>query len=260
VTVHPVRPEAEARSHEGSAVGVLVLHGFTGSPQTMRLVADAMVSAGFSVEVPRLPGHGTHIDDMKTTGFDDWAAAVEATYGDLFVRTDKVVVVGLSMGGTLAAWLTARHPEIAGAVFVNPLAAPFDPAMLHIVDEMIAAGETESAGTRTGSDIADPDAIENAYAGNPLVPLRSLSIALRELQSELAKITCPILIMTSTNDHVVDPASSDHLAATVSGPVERVTLERSFHVATLDYDRDIIIDRTIAFVHKVVGDPGSRHL
>jgi carboxylesterase len=246
---YAVRPGAEPLSHEGSDVGVLVLHGFTGSPQTMRPVADALVAEGFSVELPRLPGHGTDVEEMKQTVFADYAATVEQAYAALAGRTEAVVVVGLSMGGTLAAGLVARHPEIAGVVLINAAVAPIDPAMVAMVDDMIAAGETEAPGV--GSDIADPDAKEDAYPGSPLVPLKSLGEAIIALQDELPKITCPVLIMTSTDDHVVEPVASDHLAEVVSGPVERITLERSYHVATLDYDKQLIIDRTTDFVRKV---------
>lgn len=249
MTTYAVQPFAEPLSHAGSDVGVLVLHGFTGSPQTMRPIADALVAAGFSVELPRLPGHGTAVEEMLATTFDDWSAHVESAYADLSGRAECVVVVGLSMGGTLAAGLVARHPEIVGAVFVNALVAPLDPALLGMLDEMIDVGDTIAPGV--SSDIADPDAVENAYPGTPLVPLRSLAAAVVALQDDLAKISCPVLIMTSTDDHVVDPSNSDHLAARVSGPIERVTLERSFHVATLDYDKQLIIDRTLDFVRKV---------
>jgi carboxylesterase len=248
---YAVRPGAEPLSHKGSDdVGVLVLHGFTGSPQTMRLVADALVAAGWSVELPRLPGHGTDVEEMLTTTFDDWSAVVESTFVDLASRVRSVVVVGLSMGGTLAAWVVARHPsEVAGAVFINAAVAPIDPAMLELVDQMIEAGETVAPGV--GSDIADPDASEDAYEGTPLVPLKSLAAAVLDLEPRLGSITCPVLIMTSPNDHVVEPKASDLLAEAVGGPVERVTLERSFHVATLDYDKQLVIDRTIEFVQRV---------
>jgi carboxylesterase len=252
MTSYAVRPGAEARSHAGTddgEVGVLVLHGFTGSPATMRPVADALVDAGYSVSVPRLPGHGTDVEEMLTTGFDEWSAEVAAAYATLASRARSVVVVGLSMGGTLAAWLAARDPAIAGVVFVNPAVAPIDPALVAMIDDMLAAGETIAPGV--GSDIADPEATEDAYAGSPLAPLKSLAVAINELQGALRDIACPVLIMTSPNDHVVDPAASDLLADAVSGPVERVTLERSYHVATLDYDKQLVIDRTLDFVLKV---------
>ena len=247
---HPVRHPA--RSHPGGDVGVLVLHGYTGNPGTMRVVADALVDAGFSVEVPRLPGHGTHVDDMLDTTFEDWSSHVEGVYRSLAAQCSSVVVFGLSMGGTLAAWLAARHP-VDGAVFVNAAVAPRDPEERDFIAAMIEAGEEVAEGASGRSDIADPDAVEEAYAGSPLRPLLSLVDATTALQADLAQITCPTLIASSRDDHVVDPSASDHLASSVSGPVERLWLERSYHVATLDYDKDLLIERTIDFVRKVAG-------
>jgi carboxylesterase len=246
-----VLPGAEPLSHAGGAAGVLVLHGFTGSPGTMRSVADALVGAGFTVELPRLPGHGTTIEDMVVTGFADWAAAAEAAYDDLAGRCERVVVVGLSMGGTLTCWLAARRPEVAGIVVVNPLVQPSDPEMLDMVRAMVDAGETVAPGI--GSDIAKPDVVEIAYDGSPLAPALSMFEAVGDLQEDLGRITCPVLIMTSVEDHVVPPANSDHLEAAVAGPVERVRLERSYHVATMDHDAELVAERTIAFARSVTG-------
>jgi carboxylesterase len=232
--------------------GVLCLHGITGSPHTMQPVSDAVAAAGFDVSVPCLPGHGTKVEDMLDTRFADWSAHVDAAYAAVAAAHDRVVVVGLSMGGSLAAWLGARHPSIAGIVFINPAVLPTDPVLQDMVREMISLGEIYAPSMGDGrSDIADPDAIENAYAQTPLAPVLSLFEAIDELQPVLGNISCPVLIMTSTQDHVVDPAASDLLAGAVSGPVERVTLERSFHVATHDYDKQLVIDRTLDFIRKV---------
>ena len=245
----PIVPGAEPLSAAGSEVGVLVVHGFTGNPGTMRPLAEALVGAGFSVEMPRLPGHGTTIEDMMTTTWADWSGATEAAYTDLAGRCRAVVVAGLSMGGTLTVWLAARHPEVAGIVCINPAVAAREPEVKEMVTLMLGAGETVSPGI--GSDIADPDAHESAYEGTPLSCALSLFEALDELQPLLPAVTCPLLLLTSPEDHVVEPASSDHLAASVSGPVERVSLDRSYHVATLDHDKELIAERTIAFVRKV---------
>ncbi|MEA3055150.1 MAG: carboxylesterase [Actinomycetota bacterium] len=232
--------------------GVLFLHGFTGSPRTMLPVSMAVDLAGFDVSVPCLPGHGTVVEDMLDTTWADWSATAEAAYDVLAAAHDRVVVVGLSMGGTLAAWLASRHPEIDGAVFVNPMVLPVDPLVQDMVREMIAVGEVYAPRTGTGaSDIADPDADERAYAETPLRPVLTLFEAVDRLQPDLPKITCQVLLMTSTQDHVVDPAASDLLAERVSGPVERVTLENSYHVATHDYDKQLVIDRTLAFIRSV---------
>ena len=243
-----VIPGAEAWSTAGGPVGVLVIHGFTGSPATMRPVADALAGAGLAVAVPRLPGHGTAVEDMVATRFADWAAEVDDAYLALSESCARIAVVGLSMGATLACWLAARRP-VTGVVCVNPMVMPVEPALMELVRLMLDAGETVADGV--GADLADPEAVEIAYAGAPLAPALSLYLAIEELQDDLRRIACPGLIMTSTDDHVVHPDNSDHLASVVAGPVERVSLDRSYHVATLDHDREEVAARTLAFVRRV---------
>ena len=244
-------PGADPFSADGGPHGALVLHGFTGNPNSMRGVAEALAAAGFAVELPRLPGHGTTVDDMLDTTFVDWSGAAEEALGRLRARLPaggRVVVAALSMGGTLTLWLAARHADIAGIALVNALAEP--PGDLRqIVDDAVAAGTEIFPGI--GSDIADPDSTESAYEGTPLRALQSLLDAVEALQPELAKITCRTLLLTSPQDHVVPPTNSDHIAASVAGPVERVTLERSYHVATLDFDKALVEDRIVDFARKV---------
>lgn len=243
---------AEPWSVDGGRAGALCLHGFTGNPTSMRPVAQAFAAAGFAVELPRLPGHGTTVEDMATTGWDDWTGAAEDAYQRLAARCERVVVSGLSMGGSLTIWLATRHPEIAGIICINPATQPQPDEVVDMVRGMVAEGEDHIAAI--GSDIADPDAVESSYETTPLVPLLSLMDGLAALQSGLASIACPVLIMTSPQDHVVEPASSDHLAASVGGPVERITLERSYHVATLDYDAALVCSEAVAFGRKVTAD------
>lgn len=243
-----ILPEAQPFSSDGGPHGALVLHGFTGNPSSMRGVAQAFADAGFAVELPRLPGHGTTVEDMLTTGWADWTAEVDRAYRSLAARVEQVVVCGLSMGGTLSLWVAAEHPEVAGLVLVNAAAEP-SPDMRAAIQAMVDSGETLMDGV--GNDIADPDQTESAYTQVPLPPLLSMLDGVAGLQESLASITAPALIMTSPQDHVVPPSSSDHLAAVLGGPVERVTLERSFHVATLDHDRDLINERAVDFARRV---------
>ena len=246
----PIIPGAEPYSASGDARGALVLHGFTGNPQSMRGLALALADAGFTVEMPLLPGHGTDIADMLDTTWTDWSEAAEAAYAGLAARCDSVVVVGLSMGGTLSVWLAEHHPEIAALSVVNPLLSPPDADSVGFIQAMIDNGDEVAPGI--GSDIAMEGAVESAYSGLPLRAVLSLFAAAAEVEARLESVTCPVLVFTSVQDHVVDPASSDVLAARVTGPVERVSLERSFHVATLDYDKDEIESRTVAFVAGVL--------
>jgi carboxylesterase len=231
------------------ADGALCLHGFTGTPGSMHGVATALEDAGFSARAPLLPGHGTTIEDMMQTGWDDWLGAAETAYADLAADADRVVVAGLSMGGTLTAALAANRPEIAGIVVVNPYIDPPAPSFRELIQGVLDSGST--AAPAIGSDIADPDGYEpDSYDGTPLVPLLSLCEGLDELFPRLGDITCPLLLITSRHDHVVPTVSSDLLAEAASGPVERIWLERSFHVATLDYDRAEIERRAVEFARK----------
>jgi carboxylesterase len=241
-------PGLEPWAADGDDIGVLVVHGFTGAPQSMRPLAEAFAAAGFTVDLPLLPGHGTSVDDMITTGWDDWSGAAEAAYTALAARTRRVVVAGLSMGGSLTAWLAARHPEVAGIVCINPLVVR-DQNVVDFASAALADGTDRIPAI--GNDVADPAGKEKAYDGTPLGPLVSLQEGVGELEPLLKDITCPLLLLTSPQDHVVPPTNSDVLAAAVSGPVERVTLERSYHVATLDYDQGLIAERAVAFARKV---------
>src|SRR5690606_1008064 len=128
-------------SAPGGPHGALVLHGFTGSPVSMRPLAEALSAAGFAVELPRLPGHGTSADDLQETTWDDWLAEADRALGALAERCPdgRLVVVGLSMGGALTAALAESHPELAGIVLINtPIAAPDE--LVQGLEGMVAGG------------------------------------------------------------------------------------------------------------------------
>lgn len=246
----PVLPGAEPFSHRVPGAGCLVLHGFTGSPQSMRPVADALAAAGLAVELPRLPGHGTALEDMVPTRWSDWSQAAEAAYRELAGRGQPVMAVGLSMGGTLALWLAERHPELRGLALVNPLVQPPEKAVDDALRSMLDAGTELAPGV--GSDIAKEGVTELAYLGSPVAAALSLFEAAGEVAAGLDQVACPVLLLSSRDDHVVPPASGDLLLERVSGPAERVWLERSYHVATLDHDADEIVRRVVDFARQVL--------
>ncbi len=248
----PVLRGAEPFSHDGGPDGVLVLHGFTGSPHSLRPVADALADAGYTVELPLWPGHGTAVEDLVPARWSDWTAAAEAAFGGLAGRCDSVTLVGLSMGGTLACWLAEHHPEVRGMVLVNPLVEPPAESLRDLMRQMLDAGSELAPGV--GSDIAKEGVTELAYEATPLAAALSLFEGVDAVAADLHRITCPVLLLSSRQDHVVPPSSGDLLVAGVAGPVERVWLERSYHVATLDHDADEIIARTVDFVAGVVNE------
>ncbi|HEY5014541.1 MAG TPA: alpha/beta fold hydrolase [Acidimicrobiia bacterium] len=244
-----VLPGAESWSASGGTNGVLVLHGFTGCPQSMRPLAEACAAAGFSVELPRLPGHGTTIADMLPTSWTDWSRAAAAAYDDLAARCARVVVCGLSMGATLTAWLATQRPDVAGIVVINGAFGPIDEAVRGAIVAARDSGLDRIPGP--GGDIAEPGREELAYGEAPVAGLLSLLDAADALQESLARIAIPALVITSRQDHVVPPSASEHFVAAVGGPVEHVWLERSYHVATLDFDAHEIEERTVAFARRV---------
>ena len=168
-------------------------------------------------------------------------------------RTDKVVVAGLSMGGSLTLWTALQHPEVAGIVCINPATKPQPAEIMEMLHGMVDEGTDLMPGI--GADIADPDATENAYDQTPLRPLISL------VEDGLAPLSDPL-----RRDHV--PAAAPHQPPGPRGRAvqrrlpgrdvrrsrsERISLERSYHVATLDYDKDVIFEAAVAFGRKVTG-------
>lgn len=246
-----VLPGCAARSHIGTRpLGVLVLHGFTGTPASVGAVADAMIAGDFHVELPRLPGHGTTIDDMLATGWADWIAEVDRAAASLAQRAGEIVIVGQSMGATLALWSALERPDVAGLVCINPVTRPRDAETLAMIDDFIEDGMLVLPGE--GSDIADPDASDISYDGTPLPPLRSLvHDGVARITDRFGELEMPLRLFTSRQDHVVEPADSEHLAATFGGPVDHTWLERSYHVATRDYDRDLVAAGAATFARKV---------
>lgn len=255
-------PGAEPYTAAGGDVGVLVVHGFTGNPSSMRPLAERLAEAGFAVQLPRLPGHGTSWRRLQRTRWPDWVREARAALTILRAHTERQLVVGLSMGATIALHLletettrssseaVATKESLAGGVLVNPSVDPADPRLkaLPVVKWLVPSLRG------LGNDIAKPDADEQPYERVPLKALASLVELQRSVREHLDAVHQPLLVFTSAQDHVVDPAESRLVVERVaSTDVTHVTLERSYHVATLDYDADEIAERTIRFAHRVTG-------
>ena len=244
----PVLPGAEPFAHDGGPVGVLLCHGFTGTPQSLRPWARSLADAGLTVRLPRLPGHGTTWQAMNRTRWEDWFTAVEGELADLRKRCERVVVGGLSMGGALAARLAQRHPDdVAGLVLVNPslLTERLDAKMLPLLARITPSWAP------IASDIKKAGITELAYPKLPtraMMQLRQLWVATR---ADLGRIAVPLLMFRSRVDHVVEPASGKALLAGVaSTDATEIVLEDSFHVATLDNDAPMIFERSVAWIRE----------
>ena len=246
-----VVPGAEPFSHDGGPVGVLLSHGFTGSPASMTPWGQYLADRGHTVRVPRLPGHGTTWQDMNRTRWDDWYATLDDALTELRGQCERVAVGGLSMGGGLALRLAELRPDDVDAlVLVNPVVGIKNwqlrlvPALKWLVPAMPGIG----------NDIKKPGADEVGYDKTPLKALASQLRGWRDTRSELGKVNAPLLIFRATDDHVVDATSLGLIQAAVSSKVtEYVTLENSYHVATLDHDAPQIFERSATFIAEHVG-------
>jgi carboxylesterase len=230
-------------------IGALVLHGFTSHTGSVRGLAEALAAEGFHVEAPLLPGHGTVVADLMSRRWSHWVAAAEQALDVVARRAERVVLIGQSMGGSLALQLAAARRHV-GVVCINPATQPLDASIVDFVRAQLDDGVEVLEGN--GSDVADPHAPPCAYSATPLRPLLSmLCDGLPSLAESYPGLDAPLMLITSLNDHVVPPSQSDFLAERYGGTVERVMLTRSFHVATVDYDREMIAERIVAFCDEV---------
>jgi carboxylesterase len=245
-------PSARPFAHDGGRVGALLCHGFTGSPVSMRPWAEFLASAGLSVRLPRLPGHGTHWRDLQLTRWTDWFSTIEASFAELRGRCDHVFVCGLSMGATLALRLAETHgDEVAGIVVVNPSLLSLRTSMRLLPLLQLVVPSVKGI----GNDTVKPQTDEGGYDRTPLRALRSLTQLWSVTRADIGRVNQPILIYRSAVDHVVEPASTKLLLRSIqSTDAEERVLHNSYHVATLDNDAPLIFAGSLGFIRRLTAD------
>ncbi|MCW5952466.1 MAG: alpha/beta fold hydrolase [Propionibacteriaceae bacterium] len=226
-------------------IAVLFLHGFNSSPHALREWAQLTADAGYRVALPRLPGHGTHWRELNATRWRDWYHCAEREFLALADTCDQVFIAGHSMGATLALRLASQHPaRVAGLTLVNPALLLYGSQRL----VLLASGVVPTVPSRA-HDISRPGSQRHGYDHTPLAPAVSMFRMFADVRASLDLIHCPTLIFRSTADHVVPGRSTDYLQTHLSSDEIVVRdLPRSYHVATLDYDRDLIFAETLAFI------------
>lgn len=247
------RPSTEPYHGGDGRVGVLFVHGFTGSPASLRGWAERTADAGYGVALPRLPGHGTQWRELTVTSWRDWYDCVDRELTDLRAACDQVFVASLSMGGALALMLAERRPEeVAGLILVNPAITarsplvPFAGALKHVVKSVKGIAND-----------AQLDIDEGAYERTPIAGVHAMNQLWGEVRPYLDLVTCPLLILRSDVDHVVPRSSGDIiLRQTSSADVVEMALHDSFHVATMDRDADLIVESALRFMRAHTASPG----
>ena len=227
-------------------IGVLLVHGFTGSPAAMRPWAEYLHHHGYTVSVPLLPGHGTVPEDLNRVKWREWPAKIEGELLDLLTRCDKVFICGLSMGGGTTLNIAARYSsKLAGIILVNP--------MIHVkfVPHQLAwvISRFQKMRDSVGDDIKRPGVTEYGYDVLPAVGVYELLKMLHYTKARLHDVTTPVQLFHSVEDHTLPVSNTEIILRSIgSRQKQRIELVNSYHVATLDYDQEIIFENSRIFI------------
>ena len=252
----PLMPGAEPWSHDGGPVGVLLIHGFTSTPASMKDWGAHLADAGYTVDIPRLPGHGTRWQDLNLTRWEDWYSEVERSFDRLKATCDTVFVMGLSMGGSLSLRLAEqRGDDVAGLVIVNPAVHSEHPLWFALPVLRLVV----PAFPGIASDVKKAGVEESAYDKTPLKAVYSLSQLWGLVKQDIAKVTQPVLLYRSAEDHVVEPSNGAWLMSHLPGTdVTEVVLTDSYHVATIDNEAETVFAGSVEFMNRVAPAPRTR--
>ncbi len=243
-------PNAEPFHLAGNQVAVLLIHGFSGSPVSIRPWAEGLHAKGYTVYVPRLPGHGTNWSEMNETSWQDWYREIEKNFETIRNNHQRIFVAGFSMGGALALHLAAQKGKaIEGLILVNPsigddrLVMSLVPIIKYFIPSIVGQG----------TDVAAPNPPRHSYGRTPLKALHSLQKLWRKVRNELSEVDVPLMIGYSIQDHVVDPKFSEMVIDNVSSvDIREVIFENSFHNVALDFDLPLLVSESHSFIRDVL--------
>lgn len=236
-----VRPGAEAFSLGSGPVGMLMVHGLTGSPASMRPIGEELAAQGLSVEGVRLPGHGTSLDDLRTRRWDEWVDEASRGLDVLAARCRTIVAFGQSLGGAVVLAVAAARPhQVDGIALANPYV--FD--LRHVAAPIVRWWPRDLRGV--ANDIAMPGRDENADARLPVAAALQMAALTKLVRSELPTIHQPVIVFRSGTDHVIPRGNARKVLRRIgSERKELVDCPRSFHVVTLDHDAPLVRDRLL---------------
>jgi carboxylesterase len=231
-----------------SEIGVLIIHGITSTTSSMEYLAEKFIEAEFHIEFPSLPGHGTIWQDLNKVTYQDWLKTLEESLQKLKKHCKYIFVCGLSLGGSLALRMAQLHPEVTGMILINhacKFTHPkfwFVPAMRHFIPSTPAVA----------SDVKDPNEKEIAYKRTPTNAVYQMLLMLKVVRRDLPVTKQPVIIFKSIEDHVVPKISAIYTLKNIASKQKKIVwLENSYHVATIDYEKDLLAEKSIEFIKKI---------
>lgn len=227
-------------------IGVVLVHGYTGSPAAMRPWAEFLNQNGYTVRVPLLPGHGTKPEDLNEIKWEQWPAKVEAEIAELQKTCNKIFICGLSMGGGTTLHIAAKASnKLTGIILVNP--------MIHVafIGPKIAffLSRLQKLRKSVGDDIKRPGVTEWGYDALPTRGVYELLKMLKYTRERLHDVTVPMQLFHSVDDHTLPVSNTEIVMKSVGSRIkQRIELTNSYHVATIDYDAEIIFENSRIFI------------
>ncbi|MEH7493287.1 alpha/beta hydrolase [Neobacillus niacini] len=246
---YPVLQGAGPFFFKGNEIGILISHGFVGTPQSVSYLGEYLASEGFTVYGVRLKGHGTRFEDMERCSYHDWIKSIEDGFHFLQQHCTDIFVIGQSMGGTLTLNLAQKYKTIKGIMLINAAINSIPPMEKYInkhTPRYVEEGEP---------DIKAKNVHEITYSKAPVRSMHQLFALMDETRDKLKRVTCPVLAFRSEEDHVVPPENTNYILSAVQSEIKEVVpLYNSYHVASMDNDKEIIAEQCSLFVNQLVSN------
>ncbi len=261
VTRFPADASGVASGAEGYVLpgttgrGLLLLHGSGDSPHSMRYLAAALNAAGYEVHAPLLPGHGRSPASFASATASDYRAAVTTALADVVRRNAWTGVIGLSMGGALAAIVTSESKSVDALVLLAPYVVPT--AQVRVTSRLSAVWSlmVPYVRGRGESSVHDPIAREEsrAYGTFSKGALAALVATAEAGYHALGTITVPTLVINSAKDNRIPRALANRALHAITAPLEQHWLEGCGHIITVDYCKDTVAQLVLAFLARHTG-------
>jgi carboxylesterase len=253
----------------GGNHSVLLIHGLTGSPFEMKYLARKLNKAGFTVKGPCLEGHCSTLKNLSKTDWKDWYRSVRESFIEMKKSSDTVSVVGLCMGALLSLHLSYEFASevaalslISTTIFYDGWSLPWFKFLLPIsylvpFRYIYSYSETEPYGIKNEAlrerivNLMKNDSI--AYTKTPAASMHELFKLIREVKKELPAITTPALILHSSEDDLTSTKNPDYVEEKIGSKIVRkIILDDSYHMMTIDNQKDRVAEETINFFREQI--------